>query len=59
MLPTSQQDQLVELLDAIGACLRFTEGAARDLASTRSALLAELLSGDHEIPITYDKLLSA
>lgn len=55
----SEQQRIVGLLDAVDAA----GGTARDhisaLMETRSNLLTDLLSGDHRIPDSYERLLEA
>ena len=36
-----------------------TEQAVTDAKNLRSGLLSDLLSGEHEIPMSYDKFLKA
>jgi type I restriction enzyme S subunit len=55
--PRDNQDRIVELLDAALRCEREARANVAGFAATRSALLADLLSGDHEIPESYDVLL--
>jgi hypothetical protein len=54
-----EQQRIVSLLLAIDAAIEVAGSATAARASTRSALLDDLLSGDHEIPAAYDELLSA
>jgi len=54
-----KQGSVVHLLDAASAVLNDVLAFREALRSLRSALLADLLSGDHEIPASYDALLSA
>jgi hypothetical protein len=39
--------------------IQSTERAVVDAKSLRSGLLSDLLSGEHEIPASYDPLLGA
>jgi restriction endonuclease S subunit len=62
MLPVptlEEQDEFVSFvgcLEELGQAARFERSA---LQETRAALLGDLLSGDHEIPMSYDALLGA
>ena len=59
-VPPPEEQQFIAgvsaALDAEVATMRSAEAAAR---KTRSSLLAELLSGTHQIPPTYDRLMEA
>jgi hypothetical protein len=39
--------------------IQSTEQAVEDTKNLRSGLLSDLLSGEHEIPTSYDKFLQA
>lgn len=47
------------LFKAVADHRQLCQEAVSSLRTVRSALLSDLLSGDHEIPESYDKLLSA
>jgi type I restriction enzyme, S subunit len=57
--PLNKQRQVVALVSAIDELAYFAERAEDESKRVRSVLLADLLSGDHEIPESYDELLSA
>jgi type I restriction enzyme S subunit len=57
--PLMEQDRVLELIRSIDDVLRATESAIEAGNGLRSALLSDLLSGDHEIPESYDTLLEA
>jgi hypothetical protein len=44
-------------VSGIDEVIRSTEQAVADAQTLRSGLLSELLSGAHEIPESYDRLL--
>ena len=57
--PLDEQQQIVDIISTLDdevAALKSTAGTARAM---RAGLLSELLSGNHEIPSTYDRLLEA
>jgi type I restriction enzyme S subunit len=53
----SEQTRIVEIVSGIDEVIRSTEQAVADAQTLRSGLLSELLSGAHEIPESYDRLL--
>lgn len=53
------QRQISGLLGMMRESFTTANECAESLRTLRSALLADLLSGDHEIPASYDDLLSA
>jgi type I restriction enzyme S subunit len=55
--PFSEQKRIVETVSAMDDAIRLTEQAVTDAQRLRLALLSDLLSGDHEIPESYDRLL--
>ena len=57
-VPTiERQGQVAALLDALEREAECARGIAARTAELRRALLADLLSGDHEIPSSYDRFL--
>ena len=44
---------------SIDECILVTDIAVAKAKNLRSSLLSELLSGEHEIPASYDSLLGA
>lgn len=52
-----EQDRIVDIAERFSRYLRAAQREGGSLGRARSALLAELLSGDHEIPESYDRLL--
>lgn len=54
-----QQIQIVEVVSSMNEVIQSTEQAVSDAKSLRSGLLSNLLSGEHEIPESYDKVLGA
>ena len=54
-----EQKRIVGLVSAIDNVVRSTELAVTDAQRVRTSLLSDLLSGDHEIPDAYDRLLGA
>jgi type I restriction enzyme S subunit len=53
------QVEYVAVADAGRDSVAESEAYVRSLASLRTNLLTALLSGEHEIPSSYDKLLGA
>lgn len=51
------QQSVVSLLDAAAASAKSVHASRAALRCLRSALLSELLSGDHEIPTSYDHVM--
>jgi restriction endonuclease S subunit len=57
--PLSEQQRIVGIISAMDDVVRATKKAVSDAHELRSGLLSNLLSGDHEIPESYDRLLGA
>jgi hypothetical protein len=57
--PFSEQNRIVETVSAMDELVYSTEQAIAEAQKLRSGLLSSLLSGEHEIPETYDRLLGA
>jgi len=57
--PIDEQKRIVEIVSSMDEVIRSTEQAVSDAKSLRSGLLSDLLSGEHEIPASYDSLLGA
>jgi type I restriction enzyme S subunit len=57
--PLQDQRRIVDLVSSIDDVVQSTERAVADAKSLRSGLLSAVLSGDHEIPESYDRLLGA
>ena len=55
--PLSEQKQIVEIVSAMDEVIQSTEKAIIDAKALRSGLLSDLLSGNHEIPASYDSLM--
>ena len=55
--PLAAQDSAIATLDAVAAVARRAADCDEATARLRSALLADLLSGEHEIPASYDRFL--
>ena len=55
--PLSEQKRIVGIVTAMDDVVSATEKAVNDVHELRSGLLYDLLSGEHEIPETYDRLL--
>lgn len=54
-----EQERVTVLLDSISGVTAEVSSLLASLTTLRSALLADLLSGDHEIPVSYDEVLTA
>lgn len=57
--PYAEQKQVVEIVSSMDEVIQSTEQAVVDAKALRSGLLSDLLSGNHEIPASYDSLLGA
>jgi type I restriction enzyme S subunit len=57
--PISEQKRIVEIVSSMDEMIQSTEQAVIEAKALRSGLLSDLLSGDHEIPASYDSLLGA
>jgi type I restriction enzyme S subunit len=57
--PLDEQKRIVEIVSSMDDVIQTTEQAVTDAKNLRSGLLSDLLSGNHEIPASYDSLLGA
>jgi type I restriction enzyme S subunit len=57
--PIEEQKRIVEIVSSMDDVIQSTEQAVTDAKNLRSGLLSDLLSGDHEIPASYDSLMGA
>ena len=57
--PIDHQKKVIERIDSFSKLIENTELLGYETKKLRSSLLSELLSGSHEIPSTYDKVLGA
>ena len=57
--PLDEQKRIVEIVSSMDDMIQSTEQAVVDAKNLRSGLLSDLLSGEHEIPKSYDSLLGA
>ena len=58
LLPSiAEQQRIVEIVSSMDDVIQATEGAVVEAKNLRSGLLSDLLSGEHEIPVSYDELL--
>lgn len=57
--PLAEQRRIVEVVSSMDVVIQSTDRAVADAKHLRSGLLSELLSGEHEIPESYDRLLGA
>lgn len=55
--PVNEQKRIVEIVSSMDEVIQSTEQAVVDAKNLRSGLLSDLLSGVHEIPDSYDRLL--
>ena len=53
------QDQIVDLLTNFDEVIETAHKSIRDSKVLRSGMLSNLLSGEHEIPASYDKVIGA
>jgi type I restriction enzyme, S subunit len=54
-----EQEQIVSIMSEFDSLIDSTENAISQAQNLRSALLSDLLSGEHEIPASYDKAMGA
>jgi type I restriction enzyme S subunit len=52
--PLVEQKRIVEIVSSMDEVIESTEQAVADAKNLRSGLLSDLLSGEHEIPESYD-----
>jgi type I restriction enzyme S subunit len=57
--PVSEQKRIVEIISSIDEVIEQNRIAIAEAQNLRSGLLSDLLSGEHEIPTTYDKVIGA
>jgi restriction endonuclease S subunit len=57
--PVSKQLEVVEIISQLDDFIDSTQGTINRSQDLRSGLLSDLLSGDHEIPASYDKVTGA
>jgi type I restriction enzyme S subunit len=59
-LPTlSEQERIVEIITTFDDVMENTQNATVEAKNLRAGLLSDLLSGEHEIPASYDKSMGA
>jgi type I restriction enzyme S subunit len=57
--PIAEQRRIVEIVSSMDDVIQAAERAVVEAKNLRSGLLSDLLSGEHEIPVSYDELLGA
>ena len=57
--PLQEQKRIVDLISSMDDAITTTEVTIAETKKLRSGLLSNLLSGDHEIPANYDKIMGA
>ena len=57
--PLTEQKRIVEIISVFDNQIEALDSTIAKTKNLRSALLSDLLSGNHEIPTTYDKLIGA
>jgi type I restriction enzyme S subunit len=55
----TDQERIVSYISEFDSLIESTESAITQAQNLRSGLLSDLLSGDHEIPASYDKVIGA
>ena len=55
--PLAQQKSIIEIISTVDEIANRTERVINQAQNLRSGLLSDLLSGNHEIPASYDKLM--
>jgi restriction endonuclease S subunit len=59
LAPIAEQQRIVDVVSSMDDVIQAAEGAVVEAKNLRSGLLSDLLSGEHEIPVSYDELLGA
>jgi type I restriction enzyme S subunit len=57
--PLAEQKRIVDLISSMDEGISATEKLISETKQLRSGILSDLLSGDHEIPVSYDKVMGA
>ena len=57
--PLQEQKRIVEIITAMDTVVNQTQLAITEAQNLRSGLLSDLVSGTHEIPLSYDKVMGA
>jgi type I restriction enzyme, S subunit len=57
--PLPEQKRIIEIVNTLDEVVSQTELTTSKAQNLRSGLLSDLLSGEHEIPVTYDKVMGA
>ena len=57
--PVAEQKRIVGIVSSMDDVIQAAERAVVEAKNLRSGLLSDLLSGEHEIPVSYDELLGA
>jgi len=57
--PLEEQKRIVDLISSMDNSIFAAEVTIAETKKLRSGLLSDLLSGDHEIPASYDKIVGA
>lgn len=55
--PLSEQKRIVDLISSVDSYIESTQVTLNRIKNLRSGTLSELLSGTHEIPANYDKVM--
>ena len=55
----AEQKRVVEIVSSMDDVIQAAERGVVEAKRLRSGLLSDLLSGEHEIPVSYDELLGA
>jgi type I restriction enzyme S subunit len=55
--PLDEQRRIVDLIASVDAEMHAAEAVAARMRDVRSGLLGDLLSGNHEIPASYDEVM--
>ena len=57
--PIDEQKRIVEVISSMDEVIQATEQTVADVKNLRSGLLSDVLSGEHEIPESYDVFVGA
>ena len=57
--PLLEQEKIIEIINTVDEVIAHTELTISKAKVLRSGLLSDLLSGEHEIPASYDKVMGA
>jgi len=57
--PLAEQRRIVDVIESVDSAITAADVAVADARNLRAGLLSDLLSGDHEIPQSYDRIMES